>query len=139
MVYPDSVVASSSDSSSSSSSSGGAGVAFDWSIAELLGAPVLLAGGLTGANVQQALTTPNVIGVDCSSGKIAHPHHSYCIYLLIGWRGTCLFCIPDTTYSHHSHTAYTDKTERYLYSIHDKRIVLFLILYCLCPVCAAIR
>lgn len=49
---------------------GGTGRAFDWSIAAGVGAclPIVLAGGLTPANVGEAITTARPWGVDVSSG-----------------------------------------------------------------------
>eukprot|EP01041_Mallomonas_annulata_P007220 gene7220-14723_t len=47
---------------------GGAGVVFDWTLAENVGIPVLLAGGLTESNVRDAATRKGVFGVDVSSG-----------------------------------------------------------------------
>ena len=49
---------------------GGTGKAFNWALAAGLqaSAPLILAGGLTAANVQQALETVHPFGVDVSSG-----------------------------------------------------------------------
>jgi phosphoribosylanthranilate isomerase len=53
-------------------SSGGTGVSFDWKIAhkyQQMGLPVIVAGGLTSENVQEAVRQAGVpFAVDCSSG-----------------------------------------------------------------------
>lgn len=55
---------------------GGTGVTFDWSIAEKLqnaGLPVLIAGGLTPDNIEDAVMSTRPWGVDVSSGVEASP------------------------------------------------------------------
>lgn len=55
---------------------GGTGVAFDWAIAEKIqnaGLPVLIAGGLTPENVEDAVCSVRPFGVDVSSGLEASP------------------------------------------------------------------
>ena len=52
---------------------GGTGAVFDWGLASSVGAPVLLAGGLTPANAAQAASTEGVLGVDVSSGVEVSP------------------------------------------------------------------
>lgn len=51
---------------------GGSGVTFDWDLAveavRVVGAPVMLAGGLTPANVEEAVRRVRPYGVDVSSG-----------------------------------------------------------------------
>lgn len=48
---------------------GGSGITFDWEKANYRGdKPIILAGGLTPENVQQALKTAHPFGVDSSSG-----------------------------------------------------------------------
>lgn len=52
---------------------GGTGKQFDWSLAEKIGVPVLLAGGLDSSNVGDAAATKGVCGVDVSSGVESQP------------------------------------------------------------------
>ena len=55
---------------------GGTGVTFDWGIAEKVqnaGLPVIIAGGLTPANIEEAVTSTRPWGVDVSSGVEASP------------------------------------------------------------------
>jgi phosphoribosylanthranilate isomerase len=55
---------------------GGTGVTFDWSIAECLqsmGLPVIIAGGLTPENVEEAVSTVRPWGIDVAGGVEASP------------------------------------------------------------------
>jgi phosphoribosylanthranilate isomerase len=55
---------------------GGTGVTFDWGIAEKVqnaGLPVIIAGGLTPDNIEDAVTSTRPWGVDVSSGTEAGP------------------------------------------------------------------
>ena len=69
-VLPADVAAVLLDTKLSGGASGGSGVTFDWSIAAAVSArfPVLVAGGLTAANVHGAVTRIQPLGVDVSSG-----------------------------------------------------------------------
>jgi phosphoribosylanthranilate isomerase len=64
--------------SRTAAASGGTGVPFDWQAARSamisLGTkPLILAGGLTPANVAEAITTLHPFGVDVASGVESHP------------------------------------------------------------------
>ena len=55
-------------------STAGSGKRFDWNAIPPLGRPFFLAGGITTANITEALTVPGVIGVDISSGAQRDGH-----------------------------------------------------------------
>ena len=59
----------------SSEAYGGTGQTVDWSLAHEIAqaAPILLAGGLTPSNVQEAIRQVQPYGVDVSSGVEKHP------------------------------------------------------------------
>jgi phosphoribosylanthranilate isomerase len=60
----------------SPTSHGGTGKTFDWSLvreAKKLGRPVILSGGLTPANVREAVAAAQPDGVDVSSGVELSP------------------------------------------------------------------